>query len=381
MKTTNKEHIIKDKLERVDLPDMNASWQKMEQSIEAAVPVQGGWSAFLAKYKIYLNLFVAGITIGVVGLYVKSKTHTSNNVYTPTEVAPVHQTTYLSFNTQIDHNNDLPVPASPVIKGTEIETNSETLPAIQEREVAVLDTIKPAPKVEKPTKPVVNYLDTTDDELDFEQVDLRRDIERQFHYVRNQVGIKIQTGVFPNNSGQGVMQTTGFGLFGRRFITDRTAIHVELGYNPIAIRPITYVENYNVFNNFNYTQTDSAIVTGLKYVTIPVNLYAQLMPNVSISGGPQVSFLTGLSGELTRKYDYPNAPETAMVTEKTSISNRGGFNKTDFGINLEFTVHTGRLETGVRLQQGFGDYSTNKLSRQKHSISTAQLKVSWILNE
>ena len=105
------------------------------------------------------------------------------------------------------------------------------------------------------------------------------------------------------------------------------------------------------------------------------------MPNVSISGGPQVSFLTGLSGELTRKYDYPNAPETAMVTEKTSISNRGGFNKTDFGINLEFTVHTGRLETGVRLQQGFGDYSTNKLSRQKHSISTAQLKVSWILNE
>lgn len=380
MKTTNKEHIIKEKLQGVDLPDMDTSWQKMEQSIEAVVPVQGGWSAFLAKYKIYLNLFIVAITIGAIGLYVKSKTHSTPEVLNSIESVPMSHTSYLTFNTVIDHNNDLPVPSSPRVAKTIYVPVTPPKP-IEKIDTLANDNIIIEEIIEKPAQPIVQYFDTIVENIQIDDVELHRTLEPQFHYVHNQVGAKLQFGVLPSINGQGILQTTGFALYGRRFFTDRAAIHVELGYNPIAIRPITYVEKYNVFNNFNYSQTDIATVTGLRYVTIPVNLYIQLSPKISINAGPQISFLTGLSGDLTRKFNYPTAPETASVTENRSIDNKGGFNKTDIGFNIEFTVHKGRIETGLRLQQSFGDYTSNQLSRQKHSFNTLQLKLSWLLNE
>ena len=105
MKTTNNKHIINDKLQGVDLPDMDASWQKMEQTIEAGGAVQGGWSAFIAKYKIYLNLFVAITTIGLVGLLVKSKTLKSglNKQETPSYTGETaYDLNYMTFEVDLN---------------------------------------------------------------------------------------------------------------------------------------------------------------------------------------------------------------------------------------------------------------------------------------
>ena len=76
MKTTNNKHIIKEKLERVDLPDMDSAWTKMETQLDVVGnPIVHGISQFIGKYKMYLNIFIAALTIGAIGFYVKSKTY------------------------------------------------------------------------------------------------------------------------------------------------------------------------------------------------------------------------------------------------------------------------------------------------------------------
>lgn len=384
MKTTNKEHIIKEKLQGVDLPDMDTSWQKMEQSLDAGIAAQTGWSAFLAKYKLYLNIFIAAVVISAVGLYVKSTTKqfiNDANELVSNNTTHVSQTNYLTLDMHIDHDNDLPVPSLPAMPVSAAPARAihpprivnDTLPASTEK---TEDNNLP------PTEVVVHYLDTMPEIVRIvDGDDLRRHRVPEVQYVRNQVGLKLQVGVLPNVNGQGIVQTAGVGLFARRFITDRTAVQLEIGYNPIAIRPMTYVERYNVFNNFNYTQTDSAQVTGLKYVTIPLNVYYQLTPELSINIGPQISFLTGLSGDITRKFQYPTAPESALTTENSAIDNRGGFNKTDIGLNAELDWRIrNRFIVGFRVQQGLSDYSHETLSPRKHVFNTIQFKASWTLN-
>ena len=200
-------------------------------------------------------------------------------------------------------------------------------------------------------------------------------------YVHNQVGFKLQSGLLPDVSLQNAMQSTGFAVFARRFVTPKSAVHLEIGYNPIIIRPITYVEKYDVFKNVNYTQTDSAVVTRLKYVTIPINWYYQIRPSLSFTIGPQISFLTGVSGDLTRKLSYPTAPESESEIKNISVKNRGGFNARDIGLNLGFSGHKGRYEFGFQIQTSFGDYTNETLSVQKHRFSTLQLKAACLLSK
>jgi hypothetical protein len=380
MKTTNKEHIIKEKLQGVDLPDMDASWGKMEQSMKAAMPVQSGWSYFLAKYKIYLNLFITIVTIGVIALYVKSKITgqqtAATDVFATTQNYDV---SYLSFETTVDHNNDLPLPTGPNTQHIATTTNLDYVVS----QMPVLEKIiVPEITLRKGVTLYPAIIDTLPDPdyTDAYLMTMHDEIPK-LKFIKNQVGVKMQIGVLPDVSASNILQNTGFSLFARRYINARTAIHLELGYNPIAIRPMTYVERYNVFNNFNYTQTDSAQVKTLNYVTIPLNIYYQLTPEFSCNFGPQVSFLTSMSGELTKKFNYPTAPETASVTEKAKIENRGGFNKQDVGLNLELNWHRERLELGFRFQQSLGDYSADQLSTQKHPFSKLQIKAGWLIND
>jgi hypothetical protein len=390
MKTTNNKHIINDKLQGVDLPDMDASWQKMEQTIEASGAVQSGWSAFVVKYKIYLNLFIAATTIGVVGLLVKS-----NTLSTRMELEAVpsytgntpYQLNYLSFTAEIDHEDDLPIPFGPMQKEitytgfnpsidqttkpigeptgsdsalsevvSSMDESTEDTSSVPEAEVAIENTIIDAIEIyQYPHKPLV--------------------------YIHNQVGIKIQSGILPDISVRNAIQNTGFGVYARRFVSPKSAIHVEVGYNPIAIRPISYVEKYSVFNNVNYTQTDSAVVNRLKYVTIPINWYYQLNKSLSVTAGPQISFLTGISGDLTRKLSYPTGPESNSDVPNISIANRGGFKTKDIGINVAISFHTGRFELGAQVQQSFGDYTSETLSKQTHRFKTLQLKAACLLSK
>ncbi|MFT5723777.1 MAG: hypothetical protein ACI9JN_000894 [Bacteroidia bacterium] len=390
MKTTNNHHIIKEKLQGVDLPDMGKSWAKMEQAMETTPPVHGGWSYFIGKYKLYLNLFIATLTIGVVGLYVKSKTNPQGPVYLNSieQQSGIHSN-YLHVVSDIDHTDDLPTPTKPfeptILMVNMPEHSKHVLPSrTKTKPVAqtspVLDN-SANNLVEEPEPDEMSYPDVTVMQAIDDYFDLTPYQHIPVRYVKNQVGFKIQTGTFLGYSPGSVFRNTGAAIFARRFVNTRSALHVELGYNPVLIRPITYVEGYNVFNNFNYTQKDSAEIKALKYVTIPVNLYVQLSPDISINAGPQISFLTGLSGDVTSSFNYPGAPESGRVEENTRISNRGGFASTDIGLNIEVNMHFRRFEVGFRMQQSLGDYSTNQLSTQKHRFSTLQFKLGCLLND
>ena len=136
-----------------------------------------------------------------------------------------------------------------------------------------------------------------------------------------------------------------------------------------------------LFNNNNFTQTDSAVVRRLKYVTIPINWYYQLNRSLSVTVGPQISFLTGMSGDLTRKLSYPTAPESNSEVQNITITNRGGFQTKDIGINVAISFHTGRFELGAQVQQSFGDYTNETLSKQTHRFKTLQLKAACLLSK
>ena len=383
MKTTNNKHIINDKLQGVDIPDMDASWQKMEQTLAPVGPVQSGWSAFIAKYKLYLNLFIVATTIGFIGLYVKSKTHTSSSIqFQDTGLFTKQNVNYFTFQTTVDHTDDLPLPVAPVKEKsvpTWVNMNPELRTAIS-TPFEIIDTLEEIGLPEAIYGQEDTIQDTTVDVETVKVIMPINYITPPISYIHNQVGIKIQSGILPNYSSQNALRNTGFAFYVRRFINARSAIHVELGYNPIAISPTSYVERYNVFNNFNYTQTDSAVVKSLKYITIPINWHYQLRPDFSLTVGPQISFLTGLSGDVTRKMRYPTAPETDQLTENTSISNRGGFTNFDFGLNLEINLHVERFEVGFRVQQGLVDYSKDNLSTQTHRNSALQIKAACLLS-
>ncbi len=389
MKTTNNKHIIKDKLEGVDLPDMDTSWQKMEQTIEAGGITQGGWSAFLVKYKIYLNLFVAVTTIGVVGMLVKSKTLTSKIEQDSTASYAGNSSydlNYLAFNvTDINHEDDLPIPSRPAQKNRILEDvfvpiNQATKPFDETKDEQASFNKVNLP-IEESNEDSITQDEPVTGETIIEGTEIHRYEPEPIVYVHNQVGIKIQSGILPDISVRNAIQNTGFAVYARRFISAKSALHVELGYNPIAIRPITYVEKYDVFNNNNFTQTDSAVVRRLKYVTIPINWYYQLNRSLSVTVGPQISFLTGMSGDLTRKLSYPTAPESNSEVQNITITNRGGFQTKDIGINVAISFHTGRFELGAQVQQSFGDYTNETLSKQTHRFKTLQLKAACLLSK
>jgi hypothetical protein len=297
-----------------------------------------------------------------------------------------HNVNYLTFQTVVDHTNDLPLPSLPAgnLGGNFAPQITETLYMgnvhFDQNEESETTLTFDLPTETTEDKDSTKNLTTIGLEI-IKPFTLADHYDRPVVYIHNQVGVKVQLGILPNYSTQNALRNAGISLFVRRFVNTRSAIHVELGYNPISISPTTYVEQYNVFNNLNYTQTDSSVVKRLNYVTIPINWHYQLRPNFSLTVGPQISFLTGLSGDMTRKMRYPTAPETDQLTENTSIQNRGGFNNYDIGLNLEFDYHVNRFEIGFRVQQGLVDYSTDDLSTQTHRNSALQIKAACLLSK
>ncbi len=390
MRTTNKEHIIlKEKLQGVDRPDMDKAWEKMDRALESP-PATGVVSSFLGKFKLYLNLFVGAVLISAVAIFVASKPK-KDIAHPTTDILPLIHETGLNQLIQpalyVDHQNDLPL-----LRLNEVEEPKQIIPSIHTRAINVVQpatiTIDRVPIVVPNIAPrsFIFPFDTILSSFDFEGetiLGFKRVVEPsrfKKRYHRNQVGVKIQTIVLPEFNSQNIINNVGASMFGRKYFNSRTALHLELGYNPIAIRPVTYIETYKIFNNINYSQTDSARVTSLKYVSIPVCLYYQITDHISMNIGPQISFLTGLQGDLNRRLIYPGAPENEKTIEQTTIQNRGGFAKKDLSFVVEFNYRYKRLEAGVKLQQGVTDYSTTKINTSTHRLNSLQLKAAWILN-
>lgn len=403
MKTTNHKHIIKEKLEGVDLPDMDKAWTKMESQLDVVGnPVVHGISQFVGKYKIYLNIFIAALTIGAIGLYVKSKTYdqttTARNNTGETkqgltfEFAKMNTTDASLVHNAHEYLAEVPekvisenTPVKPLKNwnhktSTKNKVKAEPV-SIDNDEVVVLDEDLNLPPTEDS---VVQEEQDTVPVVIVDALAAGRDnwFEEPKITIQNKVGVKLQTSLVPEFSLGNSIRNTGVSVFTRHYLTRATAIQLELGYNPVAIRPLTYKETYTIFNNFNYSQTDSSTVTSLQYVSIPLNLYHHLSENISVSFGPQVSFLTGLKGNNTQILTYPGATEEPQTSENIQIKNRGGFKPTDFGLNAEFNVaFKKRFEAGMRFQVGFSDYTTTKIDNKYTQTYALQLKLACILNK
>lgn len=428
MNSTNKEHIIlKEKLQGVDLPDVDKAWEKMDQAMEAAVPNTPASTSWLGKFRIYLNIFIGAILVSAIGFYVASKPPVAHDINTPSvnyahNLVAFNQRTgnsnTTSASTPFNHSTmDVTFTQNAVTNSVHTSTGQSsaqhalTHGATTDRQVSQSDETTTqlrhndfnTPEESEPvsssesldenlppvdsentekTEPVIEDNTSTGDE----QNDNIGDEDFGYAawdkpFARNQVGLKIQTMMLPEFSFDNSVQNTGVALFARTYLNPRSAIHIELGYNPVAIRPVTYVEKSTLFNNVNYTQTDSALVRSLRYVTIPVCYYYQATEQINVVFGPQVSFLTGLKGDMTTILDYPSATEDQGSQRNVQIQNKGGFSKSDIGFMFEFNYQVGRLEAGIKLQQGFGDYTTEKIGTSIHRLSSLQLKAAWLLNK
>ncbi|MBO6517836.1 MAG: outer membrane beta-barrel protein, partial [Bacteroidia bacterium] len=343
-------------------------------------------TSFLSRFKLYLNLFIGALLISVVAIFVASKPKT-DDAFIHSEVKPV---TYDSdvfklteLTTPSNHENDLPLPLEVPTTHQEAPFVTPTPPVIIPQVTSVERNPVLIPLIHPITQFDLYSLDSLAYNFSHEKDYIRNEeglttVRRQRH--KSQVGIKAQALGMTEFNSQNLINNIGASLFMRKFISERVALQLEVGYNPIAIRPVTYVETYNIFNNFNYTQTDSARITSLKYVSIPAHLHLQMGPRTSVSFGPQLSFLTGLQGNLDRKLVYPAAPSEQNPTlEQIRVTNRGGFAKTDFGLSMELNYHIRRLELGLKVQQGLTDYTHDAVSPSTHRISSLQLKAAWIL--
>lgn len=392
MKTTNKEHIIlKEKLQEVDLPDMDKAWDKMDQQLGASPPSTGAISSFLGKFRLYLNLFIGVALLSLVAFFVASKPKKANRHVADIPVDSSYSKsndlasfTYLTVN--FNHENDLPVPATvvPQMEPEIIIYRPVPTPVIMEsvplmKRISVPNVFARTFNFNYGFKQLFNdsaFATDASPDIRFNRSDMMK-----YRIRQNTLGVSAQAFILPEFSSRNIIHNIGLSVFGRKFISPNSAMQIELSYNPIAIRPVTYEETFNVFNNFNYTQTDSAVVTSLKYVSLPITFYLQPNDQMSVNIGPQISLLTGLQGNLSTRLNYPTAPEGLNTTEQVPIQNRGGFATTDLGMVLEFNYRFKRVEMGFKFQQGFTDFTRNKVSTATHRSNALQLKASWIINK
>ncbi len=392
MKTTNTKHIVNEKLQGVDLPDMQSSWDQMDKMIDSQAPVTTGFSAFIGKYKLFLNVFLVSLTIGVIGLYVKS-TNKKSDIVTPLSSDVSHQSAFsqevMRYVATVDHTYDLPILAEPVglnvFTSQEISGISTSVTRTTDYNRRPFDNLNIAMK-KLQFDALGDYI--IDDTIELKEnssitTPLVEDMLPTVRFVHNELGLNIQTALWPNSAAGDLLRNSGYSLFARRYISSQMALQIGIGYNPVPIRPISYVEEYNVFNNFNYTQTDSAVVNSLRYVSIPVNIYwTNPTRKYSFTFGPQFSFLSGLNGDMHQRFNYPGATEDRSVSENILIRNRGGFATTDFALNFEVGVRVKpKLALAFRFQQSLSDFSTFQLSSTSHMFQTLQIKAEWLLNK
>lgn len=391
MKTTRNEHIIKQKLQEVDLPDIDSSWEAMEKQLDALPPATSGVSAFIGKYKIYLNILLVTLGLGVIGVSVWSTSRSSNQLDLSTTKIPEPQSTYAhfatSFQTSYDHQNDLPVPST---LDTDRDKADYVLPVPNAEKPQPRKVIQPAKEnnamesANRGNLPPVN--DQNDDslrrltEIVTPPVDIlghrSHDIELPKRR-RNQVGIRTNISIIPEFSGGNAFRNMGYGVFARHYIHPKAAIELGIEHNPVVVRPFTHVQEKTLFNNAAYSQRDSMNIEALRYVTIPLMLHIDRGEGWSISVGPQFSFLSGLKGDVYSTYNFPGASEDVGDKQNTRISNTGIANPMDVGLNLNLSYAVRpSLELGLRVQQGLTDYSR---STTRNTIQTLQFKAAWIL--
>ncbi len=424
MTTNNENKILKEQLQDVNLPDVDQAWAQMEDVLDSTPPTAGISSKFLGGFKFYLNLFVGALLISAVGFYVASQ---PTKPTSPTLSASADLSTddhqlgnYLTNQITKDHTGDLPTPGF-VLKFIPIEfdmafpndcwvyqepfrgcgtsalansgfnqhlamipgfptygnegsdaLSSSTETNVEEETAKVVET----PGVQEDSS---TFTDQTITVLDDEDV-YGKEIDRP-RWQRSQVGLKVQTSLLPQPSGSNLLNTIGISVFARKYINPNNALFIELGYNPHAIAPTPYVEQFNVFNKFNYTQRDSATVRNLNYVSIPIGLHHRFTERWALSGGVQFSFLTGMKGDLITDLNYPGAPVEEERYTNTSLMNRGGFTQTDLSMVAELSYQLKQFELALRYQQGFSDYTTESLGASFNRLQALQFRAAWLINK
>jgi len=391
MKTTRNEHIIKQKLQEVDLPDIDSSWEAMEKQLDKLPPATTGVSAFIGKYKIYLNILLVTLGLGVIGVSVWSTTRSSNQSDISDSHIPESRSSYAhfatSFESSYDHQNDLPIPSALNIDEVEPEYIKAVKKAQQPKPQKAIKPENPTTSLDSANQ---NNLPPVDEGNEDSFRRLTRIVVPPADIIghksidfdlpkrrRNQVGIRTNISIIPEFSGGNAFRNMGYGVFARHYVLPKVAVELGLEHNPVVVRPFTHIQEKTLFNNASYSQRDSMNIEAIRYVTIPLMLHIEQGEGWSISVGPQFSFLSGLKGDVYSTYNFPGASEDIGDKQNTRISNTDIANPMDIGLNLNLSYSVKpSLELGLRVQQGLTDYSR---STTRNTIQTLQFKAAWIL--
>ncbi|MCB9262331.1 MAG: hypothetical protein H6607_08155 [Flavobacteriales bacterium] len=383
MSITKENNIIKNKLQQVDIPDVDQSWAQMSSGLDTAPtgnPVS--WWSVLAKYKLYLNIFLGLVLLtGVAAFFVNRSNSKSNHIKEAKLASLKHETGFANY--QYYPSNYMKDFASLPV--------AERLPIKNTRKVRAFKTTN---KVENYKNPftILPYLLPRKWEMqqnlldewelnDLSSIEMGGCLSRSENIIydrRFDFGVNANLHFLPEINVTQLPQSVGMSLFGRGYITQNSALQVELGYMPINIRPLQMVSKQTIFNNPLYTQTDSVILSNLEYVTLPISYYIQTSSKFGMNVGVQYSWLSGLRGNKYTTYDYPGNPENTILSRNTHLKNNGNIAQTDisFIAEINFEVRN-RLNLGMKAQMGFKDYTTDQLSTAKHTSNSLQIKGSW----
>lgn len=132
----------------------------------------------------------------------------------------------------------------------------------------------------------------------------------------------------------------------------RSPVHTfqgEVLYNQLPIRPIRTVYVHNL--PAGHSLTDSITVKKLNFVSIPLMVKYQLVNNLSISFGPQISFLTGLTGD--KKTTSTIAGEETKTSTYQHLDSKYGMNPINLGMVVDIGYSFERISFNARCQYGF----------------------------
>ncbi len=154
------------------------------------------------------------------------------------------------------------------------------------------------------------------------------------------------------------------GAFANIPIASSFSVQPEILYSGLGTKS-TY--NYSVTNSgVTYTEKGTSS-TALNYITVPVMLQYNLIPNLYVEAGPEFGFLLG--GKY--KSDYTATTTTGGITSTSSESKSESINKDDyntfnFGIGLGAGYYfTPNIGVTARYVAGVTDVAKNRPSGDK----------------
>lgn len=383
MSFTERENItIREKLEHLTTPAVDEAWKKMEEMM-GPPPVQE-FKSFQTgnKFQLYLNVLLGTLVLSSALILHSAvvRDHLANQ-----KVAIQQDMVKAS---KLQSLSEPFVPDSLGRDETFVKTGDQMTWAKQPTQEiqgpGALSTVQSEPEASLAFKEVLKTQPKVIDAESEDAVDEESDESTEGQHERwlenpkfnhSHSGVQIGIQALPGISKRHALYAISSELFYREFVTPQQAIEATIGYQPVWIRGIPFIDRRVESGVFI---KDSGQVNLLRYATLGLKFYRATHHNVSFSIGPQYGLLLGMKGDVTTTRSGLQGQEKEY-TEFTGIENSEGFRKHDVAIVAQLNYDLERIDFSIKLQQSMLDFSKPGVGAAIHRPSSLHFRVGYKL--